>query len=96
MRNLPAAWRVSCFRAARWPAFNQPVRFGRVFCWAKTLRMSDQLVSLIGVIIGAVSLILTLFQFCRGRRHKRTIRQRSWKFCGIEHTRRDEIDDRWL
>jgi hypothetical protein len=56
--------------------------------------MSDQLVSWIGDIIGAVGLILTLFQFCRRRRRKRrTLRERSWKFWGIEHTRRDEIDD---
>ena len=56
--------------------------------------MSDQLVSWIGDIIGAVSLILTLIQFCRSsRRKRRTVRERSWKFWGIEHTRRDEIDD---
>jgi hypothetical protein len=59
--------------------------------------MSDQLVSWIGDIIGAVSLVLTLIQFCRRRRRsprkRRTVRERSWKFWGIEHTRRDEIDD---
>jgi hypothetical protein len=56
--------------------------------------MSDQLVSWIGDIIGAVSLVLTLIQFCcRRRRKRRTVRERSWKFWGIEHTRRDEIDD---
>ena len=56
--------------------------------------MSDQLVSWIGDIIGAVGLILTLIQFCRSsRRKRRTVRERSWKFWGIEHTRRDEIDD---
>jgi hypothetical protein len=50
-------------------------------------------VSWIGDIIGAVSLVLTLIQFCRRRRKRRTVRERSWKFWGIEHTRRDEIDD---
>jgi hypothetical protein len=48
--------------------------------------MSDQLVSVIGDIIGAVSLFLTLLQFRRRRRHRRTVWERSWKFCGIEHT----------
>jgi hypothetical protein len=58
--------------------------------------MSDQLASLIGDIIGTVSLVLTLLQFYRSRRHRRTVRERSWKLWGIEHTRRDDIDYRWL
>jgi hypothetical protein len=56
--------------------------------------MRDQLWSWIGILIGAVSLILQLTQMMTPRRrYRRTVRKRSWKCWAIEHTRLDEIDD---
>jgi hypothetical protein len=69
-------------------AFTDPPDLGGFFLLENPANVRP-LANLIGVIVRAVSLVLTPIQLCRNRRTAELK-------CGIEHARRDVIDDRRL